>query len=70
MKLSKKLQNQESQLEVAAREKEKALLEKVTVQESMDLERTKLQTQIAQFNKLVDFTPGVKTRHSNKKVML
>ena len=68
MQLSKKLQNQESQLEVVAREKEKALLEKATVQESMDLLRAKLKTQLALINKLVDFTRGVKTRHNNKKL--
>ncbi len=46
----------------ASREKEKALIEKATIEESIDVERNKLQTQLAQFNKLVEITPNVKTR--------
>ena len=61
LKVSKKLQNQEVELEEAAREKEQALIEKATIKESMEFERSRLQTQIAQFNKLVEITPSVKT---------
>ena len=58
----KKFQNQEQELKDASREKEKALIEKATIEESIDMERNKLQTQLAQFNKLVEITPNVKTR--------
>ena len=65
MKLSKQLQSKETCLEVVSREREQALQDKASIEEALDLERTKLHTQIAQFTKLIDYqhTPNVrKTR--------
>lgn len=71
MKLSKQLQSKETYLEEVSREKQQALEDKATIEEALDLERTKLQTQLAQFTKLIDYqhTPiGSKKRYTGRKV--
>lgn len=63
MKLSKQLQSQESRLMQVSKETEQALQDKATMEEELDLERTKMRIQAAQFTKLIDYhqnTPSVK----------
>ena len=55
-----------------SREREQALQDKATVEETLDTERTRLQTQLAQFTKLVDYrhgTPNPKKKGGYRKVL-
>ena len=69
MKAAARLQQQSSQLQVVSKEVEQALQDKADAEQALQVERTKLQTQIAQFTKLVDYktaTPGSKPLPSKK----
>ena len=69
MKATARLQQQSSRLEVASKEVEQALQDKADAEQALQVEKTKLQTQIAQFTKLVDYktaTPGNRPLPSKK----
>ena len=69
MKATARLQQQSSRLEVVSKEVEQALQDKADAEQALQVEKTKLQTQIAQFTKLVDYktaTPGNRPLPSKK----
>lgn len=71
MKLQQQLSQQKTQLEEVSQEKEHVLKENMDMAESLALERVRLQTQTAQFTKLVDYqhsTP-IKRKGSFRKVL-
>ena len=74
MKLSKQLKTQESRAAEASKETEQALQDKAVIEEALELERTRMQIQLAQFTKLIDYrhnTPSAaKKRNNPKKVLL
>ena len=48
---------------------EQALQDKAVIEEALDLERTRMQIQLAQFTKLIDYrhnTPGASSKRKNK----
>ena len=55
LKLQQQVSQQKTKLEEVSQEKEQALKENIDMAESLALERVKLQTQTAQFTKLVDY---------------
>ena len=55
LKLSTQLKQQTAQLEEVSHEKELAVRENINMAESLAVERVRLQTQAAQFTKLVDY---------------
>ena len=67
LKVCNQLKKQTAQLEEVSHEKEQAVRENINMAESLAVERVRLQTQTAQFTKLVDYqhTP---LRSSNRKV--
>ena len=74
MKLSKQLKTQESRAAEASKETEQALQDKAATEEALELERTRMQIQLAQFTKLIDYrhnTPNASKKKNNpKKVLL
>ncbi|XP_019856985.1 PREDICTED: citron Rho-interacting kinase-like isoform X1 [Amphimedon queenslandica] len=70
MKLSKQLKTQESRAAEASKETEQALQDKAVIEEALELERTRMQIQLAQFTKLIDYrhnTPSAAKKRSNPK---
>lgn len=55
LKVCDQLKQQTAQLEEVSHEKEQAVRENINMAESLAVERVKLQTQTAQFTKLVDY---------------
>ena len=73
MKLSKQLKTQESRTAEASKETEQALQDKAVIEEALELERTRMQIQLAQFTKLVDYrhnTPNAAKKRNNPKKVL
>ena len=67
MKLTRQLATKETQCEEIEREKEKALMDSANYQEALEVEKTKLATQTAQFTKLLQHTT---TPAASKKVRI